>query len=239
MSCASFILPCGHAFSSDESRKNAHTYVQLAREYLRIKNLQSALDAADRAVDADRRHVDAHVVRALVAVELGKYPEANRYFRKALSLRSTHSEANHRYANFLCRHTKEQEKAFTHFVVAFADPLYPGHVNVLLDQTRCQMRANRWEEANQGLLSLLGMGENPALLLMMVDVQLSMGQTKLAQFYMDRLSRYTIDPNPTYLLMRIRLARALGNIHDVTSYTEQMKRDFPHARETQQIILEE
>ncbi len=224
--------------STDPLRAVA-TQVQLAREYVRLSNPKAAFDAINQAIKINNQYPEAYMVKGMILADLKQNQEAEENFQRALRYGANHAEVNHRYGLFLCMNRAEPAKSFAFFDRSLMDPLYANRFDVMVDMARCQMQAEDWINANKTLLSLLSVKESVPLLLMMTEVQLKLQQLKLAQYYVDRLKMYTVSPSPSYFATRIRLARALGYFDEEHYYIRELKQQFPHAYETQQLILEE
>jgi type IV pilus biogenesis/stability protein PilW len=101
----------------------ADTYVQLAAEYLRLGDYQSALTKAKKAVMKDSGNANAYLVLGLVYEALNEIDQAQAAYRKARAVDDRNPYVLNAYGRLLCQ-LEEYENSFRAFEKAVQNPLY-------------------------------------------------------------------------------------------------------------------
>ena len=107
------------AKKSEASSFNA----RLGAEYTRKGRLNLANEKLLKALDQNPNSADANHYYALLQQKLGLNVEADRYFRKAMSLTPKDPQLLNNYGSYLCQNGQYQS-ASQHFMAAIKDPLY-------------------------------------------------------------------------------------------------------------------
>lgn len=211
---------------------------QLAVEYSRIGNLKSALDNANQAVQADPVYITGYLSRAYVLGLLQMDDKAEQDYQQALKLDPANPQVNNNYGLFLCEHGRPQD-SLALFQKALANPLYDSPQSAYLNLGRCSAKLGRTDQANDYLLSALRVAPNYAPALSeLAEMQLGLGNAKLAAFYFERL-RSGGGMNglgAAELWLGARIARKTGNAALERACGNELKNRFPDSRETQLLL---
>ena len=232
--CLAWLCLPGMVFAT--SLELAQTRAQLAVEYMRYGNMRAALDSANEAVEADSGYQNGHLVQALIMMQLGMDKDAGSAFRKALNIDATNPEVNNNYGWFLCKSGKAEDSV-PYFTRALADPLYDKPQTARLNRGLCLLKLGKLEEANADLLAVLRLNGNDVTALReMTRLQLQASNTKLAEFYYQRLRREMPTLGPADLWLGMRLARLQADKTSEKRLGEALLAGYPDSVETQQYL---
>lgn len=115
------------------------TNVRLASIYLQRNQLNFAQEKASQALKADPNSSHANNMMALLQWRLKQYGEAEKYFRRAVKLRSSNSSALNNYGAFLCDRG-EIDRSLQYFDRAAENPLYKKPSQPLTNAGRCLLK---------------------------------------------------------------------------------------------------
>lgn len=116
-------LGCAHGPSRKE-REAAEIHYNLGVEALRTRRTREALREFDQAIASDENLAEAHMGRGLAHEHgFGKMAEAERDYRRALSLRPDYPEAHNNLGQLLAR-TGRLEEAIREFDLALDNLMY-------------------------------------------------------------------------------------------------------------------
>jgi type IV pilus assembly protein PilF len=113
-----FILICFIASCSSTPTKKSveqnEGYVVQAVQFMNAGRLDAALASVKKALELNPKSADAYTVAGLIYNKNSQTEQAERYFKRALSIDPNHSAAQTNYASFLCKHDKplEAEKIY-------------------------------------------------------------------------------------------------------------------------------
>jgi len=214
------------AATNDSARAN----LNLAIEYMRLGNYDTALAKLDRAYQADPRYYATHNVYGLLYQQLNEDKKAEQHFKKALSLNKNDSQTMNNYAGFLCQ-KGQLDKAETIFMRAAANPLYETPAVPYTNAGICAWRAGQRERAEQYFRRALALNPQIAMALMQM-AQLTFEQDKFmsARAYLQRYQQIAA-PTPQSLWLGIQVERILGDQDAVASYSLLLKNNYPDSKE--------
>ena len=84
---------------SERTNEVALSNLNLAVEYMRTGNMETALDKLNRAYDADPRYYGTHNAYGLLYQRLGDNRLAERHFKRAIALNNNDSASKNNYGN--------------------------------------------------------------------------------------------------------------------------------------------
>jgi len=194
-----------------------------------------ALDELRQALDADSNYASAYNMKGLVHLYLGETGDAESSFQRALSLAGNDPEINNNYGYFLCQ-TGRVRQSLQYFLTAIKNPLYPTPERAYLNAGQCAARMGDDALALQYVERSLRLSpNNPTAMFELANLRLKRGEaTQARQLLMD-MNRLQ-DPGPQTLWLGVRIERALGDRSAELSYATQLRRRFPDAPETQEML---
>lgn len=235
--------PSGELQSPDmiNSRSNAsaRVHTELAGLYYERAQLGVALSEIELALQADRNYAPAYNVRGLVNFALREYQAAEEDFKHSLSLDKADSDAHNNYGWFLCQRGKEQE-SITHFMAALKNPLYTTPERAYLNAGLCSKKAGNNKDAQEFLTRALQVrpGFAPASLAL-AELSFETGEYHTAKKYFASYSERTDNLTAEQLWLAVRIERKVGDRNAEASYSMQLRKRFPDARETQLLMHKE
>jgi type IV pilus assembly protein PilF len=217
---------------SDEpdSRKRARIRMELAVGYFEQGKTDIALDELKQVILADPAFPDAYNLRGLIYMRLNEMRQAEESFRRAVSLNSKDSNAQHNYGWLLCQQGRYDE-ATRAFEGAMANPLYVDKAKTLMTEGICQARAGRKDEAERSLARSYELdAANPVTGYNLASLLFQRGEYPRAQFYIRRLNNSEL-ANAETLWLGIKVEQRLNDRVAMLQLADQLKRRFPQSRE--------
>lgn len=206
----------------------ANINVQLGLHYLRDNDLQLANNKLQRALSEDPHNANVHLALALLNDQLGEAKDADREYRRALSLSHRAPDMLNDYAVFLCSHGRAAE-GVRYADEAAAKPLYRTPWAAETNAGICLHTLHRDQQALQRFAHALQ--SNPAF----AD---AVYQSAIVEFSQQRYvqARLGIDVflmhNPStadLLLLGWRIAGAQNDAAGQQRYKAQLDHDFPRS----------
>ena len=220
---------------SDGQNDPAVANANLGLAYMERGEYQVALDKLKKALEINPDLPQAHHYIAMVYQKLGNVGDAEKHFERAVSLDGSDSALQNNYGIFLCRQGRYKE-ALRHFRRSFDDDNYSAKDQAYENAGLCALRIPDNDQAERYFRQSLQINpKRPESLYQMALLELSTGHYLQARAFLQRLhdaSPYT----PQSLMLGIKVERKLGDQHAVDQYTERLRRDFPQAEETKQLL---
>lgn len=214
----------------------ADLYAQLAFEYAGAGRFAQALEASERARALDPGSVSAWLATARASACTGNDDDAERAFRRALTLAPSQGAVHNNFGRFLLERGRTQA-ALQHLRQALADPHNRSPQIALVNLGRAERRSGRDDRAIGHFLAALHAAPGyPAALRELSALYLARGSVKLASFYYDRLIEEAGAAGPDDLLLGIDLARRSGDRVREADLAARLREDFPDAGETQLVV---
>ncbi len=228
-------MPPGYVPTSEEeaiaySRAKIHT--ELGAQYYGSGQIGVALDEFTVALAAERRYVPAHYMLGLVYMELKDDVQAEQYFKSALELDKTNSEAHNNYGWFLCQRGKIED-SIKQFMSALKNPLYETPDKPYVNAGICSLKRQDDKNAEEFFLKALKLNPNqPQALLALADIYYRANDLPNARAQILPFMK-TQTPTPEALWLGVRIERKLGDKNSQESYAQMLRQRFPLAKETQ------
>lgn len=218
--------------ASDEpdARKRARIRMELAVGYFEQGQTTVALDELKQVIANDPTFPDAYNLRGLIYMRLNDMKQAEESFRRAVSLNSKDSNAQHNYGWLLCQMGRYDE-ANRAFEGAMANPLYADKAKTLMTLGLCQARAGRKAEAERNLGRSYELdAANPVTGYNLANLLFQRGEFTRAQFYIRRLNNTEL-ANAETLWLGIKVEQKMNDRVAMLQLADQLKRRFPQSRE--------
>lgn len=216
--------------SEEKIQALVNTYVNTAGIYLKRGQLQYAKEKIDKAMELDDDDANVNNIMALYQWRVKQMDEANKYFRKAISIAPNNPESLNNYAVFLCE-KGEIEQAVKYYDRAVAIPLYASKIQAYTNAGKCLAKKKETNRAEKYFSEALNLNPYyPEAALEMAKITASSGRLGLARKY---ITSYFVKgkktPETVYLAMRIE--ETMGNKREAARLGSALMRDFPKSRE--------
>jgi type IV pilus assembly protein PilF len=218
-----------------DARRRAELHTSLAAQYYQRGNFVVALEETRLAEKDDPRYFQAYNVRALVFMELREDAQARTAFERALDLAPNDPDILNNYGWFLCLRG-ESGRGMDMLRRVQADPLYATPEKALLNAGLCARINGRNDEAEQYLRrSLTFRPDLAAALFNLADILYDKGSVKEAENYLNRYMRLG-EPTLSGLVLGVKIARARNDRAAEDSMLAQLRRRFPDAPQTRELL---
>lgn len=215
------------------ARASAKVHTELAGMYYERAQMGIALGEIDSALQSDQNYAPAYNVRGLINMALREYKEAEKDFQQSLRLDKSDSETHNNYGWFLCQHGKEKE-SISHFMMALKNPLYTTPERAYLNAGLCSKKAGNLKDAEEFLQrALLVQPDLQQALLAMAELSFANGDYAAAKKYFAGFSEKSDSLTAEQLWLAVRIERKIGDRNSEASYSMQLRKRFPDAREAQ------
>ena len=227
---------CGTPGGSHSSA-SARVHTELAGLYYERAQLGIALDEVTQALQADTDYAPAYGVRGLIHMALREDKEAEDDFRKGLQLDKLDSNIHNNYGWFLCQRGREKE-SIPHFLAALKNPLYDTPGLAYLNAGTCSRKAGNSKDAEEFLQkALLVQPGMPQAYFGLAELGFANADYVAARQYFAKFSDRNDNMTADQLWLGIRIQRKAGNRNDEASYSVQLRKRFPDAKETQLMLM--
>jgi type IV pilus assembly protein PilF len=218
-----------------DARRRAEVHTSLAGEYYSRANYGVALNETRLAVKEDSSYMPAYNMQGLVYMELREDVMAREAFDKALRLQPNNAEVLNNFGWFLCTRN-DTTRGLEMLQKATSDTLYPTPEKAWLSTGLCYKRAGRNAEAENALRrAVLIRPELIGALYNLAVVTYERGAYEDAEIYLNRYMRLS-QPGLEGLVIGVKIAHARRDAAAEDSYLQQLRRRFPDARETQELL---
>jgi type IV pilus assembly protein PilF len=218
------------ASDEPEARKRARIRMELAVGYFEQGKTDIALDELKQVIANDPTFPDAYNLRGLIYMRLNDMRQAEESFRRAVSLNTKDSNAQHNYGWLLCQQGRYDE-ATRAFDGAMTNPLYADRAKTLMLQGLCLARAGRKADAETSLARSYELdAANPVTGYNLANLLYQRGEFNRAQFYIRRLNN-SDQANAETLWLGIKVEQRMNDQVAMRQLADQLKRRFPQSRE--------
>lgn len=222
---------CATTSSDDKVKQAAEAHANLGLQYMLNGQHEVAMEKLNRALEHDENNVNANHYMAELFNRLGRFDEADKYFRRAVRLADNDAALNNNYGVFLCGR-KEFDEAEEQFLEALEDPVYRGRLDTMENLGICLLDKPDLKKAEEYLRKVLALdGRRPKTLLGMARINFEQKNYMSTRAYLQRyleVARHT----PETLWLGIRTERILGDRNALASYGMLLRNNFPNAEET-------
>jgi len=221
--------------AASDARRRAEIHTSLAGEYYQRGNLAVALEETRLAIKDDPSYVPAYNMRGLVFMELREDAQARAAFERALAMAPRDPDVQNNFGWFLCLRG-EPARAMELFARVQADPLYATPEKALLNAGLCSRIHGKNAEAEDYLRRAVVFKPDLAgALYSLAEILYEKGAYKEAEIYLVRTMRLG-EPSLSALVLGVRIARALNDRQSEDSMLLQLRRRFPDAPQTRELM---
>lgn len=233
------LLPCllsCNGTTSSNLRKTVTTddavlaNINLGVEYMRVGSFEKALDRLERARQIDPGYYETYNMLGMLYQQLGELDDADRSFRKALSLNNNDPSTLNNYGQLLFA-MKKYDRAIELFLQAARNPLYETPAIAYYNAGRCAQADNDLTTAeNFYRRALEAQPTMPESLIRMAEISFNSKNYLSARGYLERYlgnAKHTAKS----LWLGIQIEQQLGDDDTVSSYALLLKNTFPDSKE--------
>jgi len=218
-----------------DARRRAELRTQLASEYYQRGNFVVALEETRIAEKSDPSYAQTYNVRGLVYMELREDAQARTAFERALALAPNDPDIMNNFGWFLCLRG-EPERGMTFFRRVQSDPLYTTPEKALLNAGLCaRINGNNVDAEDYLRRAVTFRPDLAGALYSLSEILFEKGNLKEAEIYLNRYMRLG-EPTLSGLVLGVRIARALGDKAAEDSMLQQLRRRFPDAPQTRDLL---
>jgi type IV pilus assembly protein PilF len=218
-----------------DARRRAEIHASLASQYYQRGNFVVALEETRLSLKDDPTYYPALNVRALVFMELREDAQARTAFEQALALAPNDPDILNNFGWFLCLRG-EDARGMEYFRRVQADAMYTTPEKALLNAGLCARIAGRNAEAEDYLRRAVVFKPDLAgALYSLAELLYEKGAYKEAENYLVRYMRLG-EPTLSALVLGVKIARAQGEKAAEDSMSQQLRRRFPDAPQTREIL---
>jgi type IV pilus assembly protein PilF len=138
--------PLPQASKATQAKDAARIHTELARHYLDLGDLQSALAKLNLALKFDPSYAPAHTLIGYLYEKINRPADAEINYRKAVELEPNNGDWNNNLGQFLCS-IKKYAEGETYFRKAINDPFYATPDMALTNAGLCQLLAGETAKA--------------------------------------------------------------------------------------------
>lgn len=218
-----------------DGHRRSELHTSLAAQYYQRGNLSIALEETRLAEKDDPSYFQTYNVRGLIFMELREDVLAREAFEKALALAPRDSDVMNNFGWFLCLRG-DRDRAMEFFARVQADPLYSTPEKALLNAGLCMRMAGRNVEAEDYLRRAVTFKPDLAgALYSLAEILYEKGNLKDSEIYLNRYMRLG-EPSLSALALGVKVARAQGEKAAEDSMLLQLRRRFPDAPQTRELM---
>jgi type IV pilus assembly protein PilF len=218
----------------EKINKRAETHVMLGASYMQRGQLDVAKVELETALSDAPKNSQANSMMAVLQWRLKNPDEADRFFRKALTIDPKNSSAHDIYGAFLCERGKFDE-GIKHFNIAIDDTLYSYVADANVNAGICLMKKPAPAAAEKYFREALRINPRlPGALYQMAQLSLDSGQALSARAFIERYFQSAED-SPAALLLAVKIERALKSKNAEASYAMRLRGKFPDSPEAGQL----
>lgn len=218
-----------------DRRTRARLHTELGSLYLQAGNLAVALEELTLAISIDSDYAPAYSARGLAHYETREFELADRDFQRALRLDENDPEIQNNYGWYLC-HTAREREAIGHFQRAIRNALYQTPERAYLNAAWCHFKQGELDAAERMAQQVLRFApENEQARLRLATISYTRAHIELAREQLAPLLRAS-ETTPEALWLAVRIERRLGNRQQEARYSSQLRRRFPLAPETEELL---
>ena len=218
-----------------EPERASQINLDLAVDYLRRGNLAAAKEKLDRALEQDSRNAAAHSIAGLLYERLGESNKADDHYQRAISLDPENAEYKNNYAVYLCQKNRF-ERGEKLALQAAANPLYKTREMAYLNAGTCARNGGDLVAAEKHFRQAIAVRPRfDEALLQLAELEYDQKNYMSARAFLERymeVGRTT----PASLWLGVRVERGLGNAAIAQHYAQRLKREYPNANQTKELV---
>lgn len=213
----------------------ARINTQLGADYARQGRFDVAEEKLRKAVEQDDRYAPAHTALAYVLTQNGNTADAEREYRRSLSLAPDDAGTHNNFGVFLCGQGKYAE-ADKSFRAALAERNYSTPEAAWTNAGVCQLKAGNKVAAEDAFREALKLNpEFPDALAQIALITYRQGDWLRTRAFIQRYEKVG-SRTPEILLIAAGTERQLGDRVAARRYEQALLREFPESDQAVQLL---
>lgn len=229
---ACLLVACAGPSSKINTRSAAELDAELGLAYMEQGHDERAMEKLKRALTLDPNLASAHHYIAELYQKIGDNENAERHYRKALSLTPSEPMLLNNYGVFLCKQ-KRLDEAETQFLSAAKQPFYKTPETAYANAAVCALEKPDPVKAEEYLRTALRLNSSMAqALYIMAELKFNQHKFLSARAFLQRYFEVA-SMSPQSLWLGVQIERELGDAVAAARYATRLQKDFPLAHETE------
>lgn len=221
-------------YNETELAARARAHTDLGAAYLQQGKFEIALSEFNESAQIDSSYAPAYNGLGLVYAALGEDAKADANYKKSLELQPKNSEAHNNYGSFLCSN-KRYDESIPHFLEAVKNPLYSTPYLAYANAGICSVRKNDIKNAEVYLNKALQIEPlTHSAATQLAEIQFKRGDAASAKQTLQ--NALVAGPNAETLWLGVKIARALGDKDNASSYALQLRQQYPNSEQTRMLL---
>ena len=214
--------------------ERARSHVDLGAAYLEQGKYEIALSEFNEAVEIDPSYAPTYNGLGLLYAALGEDAKAEANYKKSIELQPKNSESHNNYGGFLCSRQRYDE-SIKHFLEAIKNPLYGTPNLAYANAGICSARKNDIVNAEIYLNKALQIEPlTHSAATQLAEIQFKRGDTLTAKKTLQ--NALIARPSAETLWLGYKIARALNDKDNASSYALQLRQQYPNSEQTRLLI---
>ena len=223
---------CAGPGSKVNSRSAAEANAELGLAYLEQGQDERAMEKLKHALSLDPNLASAHHYIAELYQKIGDDQNAERHYRKALSLTPSEPMLLNNYGVFLCKNQRLAD-AESQFLAAAKQPFYKTPEMAYTNAALCALEKPDPAKAEDYLRTALRLDPRMAqALYTMAELKLDQQEYLSARAFLQRYFEVA-SASPQSLWLAVQVERQLGDTAAAAQYAQRLQKEFPLAHETE------
>ena len=221
-------------YNETELAARARAHTDLGAAYLQQGKFEIALSEFNESAQIDPSYAPAYNGLGLVYAALGEDAKADANYKKSIELQPKNSEAHNNYGSFLCSN-KRYDESIPHFLEAVKNPLYSTPYLAYANAGICSARKNDMKNAEVYLNKALQIEPlTHSAATQLAEIQFKRGDASTAKQTLQ--NALVASPNAETLWLGVKIARALGDKDNASSYALQLRQQYPNSEQARMLL---
>ena len=221
-------------YNETELAARARAHTDLGAAYLQQGKFEIALSEFNESAQIDPSYAPAYNGLGLVYAALGEDAKADANYKKSIGLQPKNSEAHNNYGSFLCSN-KRYDESIPHFLEAVKNPLYSTPYLAYANAGICSARKNDMKNAEVYLNKALQIEPlTHSAATQLAEIQFKRGDASTAKQTLQ--NALVASPNAETLWLGVKIARALGDKDNASSYALQLRQQYPNSEQARMLL---
>ena len=220
--------------AESNKHESARIHAELGAGYYQQNEMALALEEFTKSIEFDPGYSSGFNGLAMTYAAIKEDANAEANFKKSIALDAKNSEAHNNYGSFLCSRNRIDD-SIVQFQEAANNPLYVTPFIAFTNAGYCSLKKSDINSAER--FYSLALQYQPLLhnaAYQLAKIYFDKKQYELAQQTMS--NALANNPTPEMLWLGVRIERQLGNKDAESSYTLELKRNYPDAPQTQSLL---
>ncbi|WP_413699673.1 type IV pilus biogenesis/stability protein PilW [Psychromonas sp. KJ10-10] len=203
--------------------------MKLALRYLRKDEMQLAKENLEKALEYQPNDANIYRIYAYYSQRVNEDEDAEKFYKKSLSLDSKNADTHNNYGTFLCR-KERYEEAEKEFLTAIEQTSYSNVADTYENAAYCAEKAQNFDKAIYYYQYALSHNPNKiGLHLSLANLNINKKEFTVAQLNIFNFLKKS-KATPESLWQSIRLSYATEKGASLNKYATQLLSEFPESQ---------